>query len=224
MPESGRRVYVVTAGTSLGGNLFWLGKAIEAASESGGRLAEIDIERRRWIEFVNTLLRYIDSGPRQEPDWAPTAHRLIGSNHEKNRATTDEPGAAHRDANRADAKYPPADSAREFYTTLNRSLDRPSEAGGTAGLSAELSSLFADGAPAPDNGDHILLLASDSGAGVRSAQVVANILCPGVGGDVATVRADQGSGARSTHRQHHGLRSSGAVHASRQVGCSSASR
>ena len=52
----------------------------------------------------------------------------------------------------------------------------------TRGISADLSSMFADDAPHPRPGDHVVLLTSDSEVGVRCAAVVGAILHAYLGG------------------------------------------
>ena len=120
-----RRVFLVTAGTSIKGNLRRIEQAI------GQRAGTIRAE-------LGDAIDYLDGGRNEMPSGLFPL--------------TDEERAALADAfdRNAATETPP---------------DRT--------LSAELSSLYADGAPHPTAGDKVILIGSDTDEGERSARLVA---------------------------------------------------
>lgn len=92
------------------------------------------------------------------------------------------------------------ESSRDFrfFEALARLLEYPAVSGGTSWLSAETSSLYAEGdhsPPHPATGDHVVLIASDSDEGCKAAELVARILTGVVGGGVAVLGTESVDGS-----------------------------
>ena len=159
MTDEEAAIFVVTAGVSVRGNLNGLQRDY---TDPGGI----------YEAFLRDCFLCIgDFPPRRSPiEEVAEALGLSSIERPRKQNDTEDTPATCRDA-------------LVIQAIADNLPNRPS----TRGLSAELSSLFADRAPHPKHGDHVLLLASDSDIGIRCAGLVGALLRSHVGGTLQRV-------------------------------------
>lgn len=185
MDKSQNKIFVVTAGVSILGNIKGLLSAF-------GKLERFDCgektektkkpekpEKTEWMEFVESIESDIGMFPPREPHAADTARRLCLLDVDK--ATEESGSSQERGSDTSDSAVPQLSDTERFARLFDLTPDHQEK---TRWLSAELSSLFAEDAPHPRAGDHVVLLASDSDVGVRCARLVGTALVALVGGDL----------------------------------------
>lgn len=168
MDESQNRIFVVTAGVSVLANISSLRREFATLTEGDSA------EGRAWTKFLDGVRTCIGDYPPREPHAANAARDLLRL----------DPAAATQDSE-SSATQEDDRSSSEDTERFDRLFDLNSDPERTRWLSAELSSLFADDAPHPQVGDHVVLLASDSDIGVRCAGLVGTALVALVGGDLS---------------------------------------